>query len=274
MASFKNYFFRVGFSNTMNQIVSNIISGPRIYKEDTINRGVQLTIPVNANGSYNFNGNVNIGFPIKRMKGGNFNTTTNVRLGRDISYVDSVENISKNISLGENLRLSYTYKEKLDISIGAGVDYNAALYSLYDQNNNSYYTYTASGDVSYIFPKGFILSTDGDFIANSGLANGYNQHYFLWNAGLSKQMLKNNRGELKLSVYDILKQNRSVSRNFGSNYIQDVQNSAVQRFFMLSFTYNLNRMGNRNSSRNEGGNRGNRERSDNNPRMRQMGGRP
>jgi hypothetical protein len=56
-------------------------------------------------------------------------------------------------------------------------------------------------------------------------------------------MLKNNRGELKLSVFDILKQNRSVSRNFGSNYIEDVQNSAVQRFFMLSFTYNLKRMG-------------------------------
>ena len=275
ISSFKNYFFRVGFSNTMNQVVSNIISGPRVYKEDTVDRGVQLTIPVNANGAYNFNGNANIGFPIKRMKGGNFNTTTNVRIGRGINFVDSVENISKNISLGESLRLSYTYKEKLDISIGAGVDYNAAVYSLYDQNNNSYYTYTASGDISYILPKDFVISTDGDFIANSGLASGYNQNFVLWNAGFSKQMLKNKRGELKLSVYDILKQNRSVSRNFGSNYIQDVQNSAVQRFFMLSFTYNLNRMGNRNNSRNEGGGRQQgRERTGNNSGGRQFGGRP
>lgn len=253
MTSFKNYFFRLGFSNTANQIVNNIISGPRIYKEDTVDRGVQLTIPVNASGAYNFNGNANIGFPIKRMKGGNFNTTTSVRIGRDINFVDSVKNISKNISLGENVHISYTYKEKLDISVGVGIDYNAARYSLFDQNNNSYYTYTASGDVSYIFPKNFIVSTDGDFIANSGLASGYNQHYFLWNAGISKQMLKNNRGELKLSVYDILKQNRSISRSFGSNYIQDVQNSAVQRFFMLSFTYNLNRMGNRNTRMNAAG---------------------
>jgi hypothetical protein len=247
MTSFKNYFFRLGFSNTNNQIVNNIISGPRIYKEDTIDRGVQLTIPVNANGAYNFNGNANIGFPIKRMKGGNFNTTTSVRIGRDISFVDSVKNISKNITLGESVHISYTYKEKLDISVGAGIDYNAARYSLYDQNNNSYYNYTASGDISYILPKDFIISTDGDFIATSGLASGYNQNYFLWNASFSKQMLKNKRGELKFSVYDILKQNRSISRNFGSNYIQDVQNSAVQRFFMLSFTYNLNRMGNRNT---------------------------
>ena len=116
------------------------------------------------------------------MKGGNFNTTTTARIGRDISFVDSVKNISKNISLGENVHISYTYKEKLDISVGAGIDYNAARYSLYNQNNNSYYTYTASGDISYIFPKDFIVSTDGDFIANSGLASGYNQHYFLWNS--------------------------------------------------------------------------------------------
>jgi hypothetical protein len=243
MTSFRNYFFRLGFSNTTNKIVNNVLSRPGIYKDDTITRGVQLTVPVNANGTYNVNGNINVGFPIKRMKGGNFNTTTTVRYGRDISFVDSMENISKNVSLGENIHLGYTYKEKLDISLGGGLNYTAARYTLSGQNNNSYYTYTASGDVSYLFPKDFSLSTDVDFIGTSGLANGYNQNYFLWNASFSKQMLKNNRGELKLSVFDILKQNRSVSRNFGSNYIEDVQNSAVQRFFMLSFTYNLKRMG-------------------------------
>lgn len=242
MTSFRNYFFRLGFSNTSNKIVNNVISRPGIYKEDTVVRGVQLTVPVNANGTYNVNANINVGFPIKRMKGGNFNTTTTMRYGRDISFVDSIENISNNMSLGENIHLGYTYKEKLDISFGAGLNYNSAKYSLSGGNNNSYYTYTASGDISYMFPKEFALSTDVDFIGNSGLAPGYNQHYFLWNASFSKQMLKNKRGEMKFSVFDILKQNRSVSRNFGSNYIEDVQNSAVQRFFLLSFTYNLNRM--------------------------------
>jgi hypothetical protein len=256
MTSFKNYFFRVGYSNTSNKIVNNVISGPRVFKEDTILRGVQLTTPVNANGSYNVNGNANVGFPIKKMKGGNFNTTTSVRYGRDISFVDSAQNISKNLNLGETIHLGYTYKEKLDISIGASINYTKAQYSLNSNRNSSYYTYTASGDISYIFPRKFIVSTDIDFINNSGLASGFNQSYFLWNAGLSKQMLKNKRGELKLSVYDILKQNRSVSRNFGSNYIEDVENSAIQRFLLLSFTYNLNRMGGGNVQRGGGGNRG------------------
>ena len=266
MTSFRNYFFRLGFSNTYNKIVNNIISQPGIYKEDTVIRGVQLTTPVNAAGTYNVNGNFNMGFPIKKMKGGNFNTTTSVRFGQGIGFVDSVENLSKNLSIGESLHLGYTYKEKLDISIGTSVNYNAAQYSFNKGNNNSYYTYTASGDVSYIFPKNFIIATDVDFTGNSGLASGYDQNYFLWNASLSKQMLKNKRGELKLSVFDILKQNRSISRNFGSNYIEDVQNSAVQRFFMLSFTYNLNRMG---GNQRGGGNGGRNNGSGRNFEIRQ-----
>ena len=72
------------------------------------------------------------------------------------------------------------------------------------------------------------------------------KYNFLWNASFSRQFLKNNKGELKFSVFDILKQNRSVSRNYTDNYVEDVQNTVLRRFFMLTFTYNLNKMGGRN----------------------------
>ncbi|HWJ92634.1 MAG TPA: hypothetical protein VNR87_16065 [Flavisolibacter sp.] len=44
-------------------------------------------------------------------------------------------------------------------------------------------------------------------------------------------------------MFDILNQNTNVTRNLGSNYIEDVENSTLQRFFMLTFTYRINRMG-------------------------------
>jgi Tfp pilus assembly pilus retraction ATPase PilT len=65
----------------------------------------------------------------------------------------------------------------------------------------------------------------------------------MWNASIAKQVLKSKRGEVKVSVYDILKQNQSITRNVRDNYIEDVQNNVLQRFFSLSFTYNINRMG-------------------------------
>jgi len=208
---------------------------------------VQLSRPVNADGAYYTSGNFNAGFPINKMNGGNINANTTVYYNRDVSIAENVKNYTNNLVLGEDLHLSYQYKEQLDIGIGASVNYHSARYTLSKDRNATYQTYAASADISYIFPKNFVFSSDLDYTITTGLASGFNQNYFLWNAGLAKQLLKNNRGELKLTVYDILKQNRSVTRNIADNYVEDVQNTVLQRFFLLSFTYNLQRMGSGNN---------------------------
>ena len=60
---------------------------------------------------------------------------------------------------------------------------------------------------------------------------------------MGKKFLKNNAGELKLTVFDILKQNNSVSRNVTETYIQDVTNHVLTQYAMLTFTYTLRNFG-------------------------------
>ena len=176
------------------------------------------------------------------MKGGNFNTSTTVGYVKDVSLAENIKNFTNSLNLGEYLRLSYTYKEKLDASLSASINYNSARYTLNQRNDNAYYTYAYSADISYTFPRNFVLSTDADYTTQSGLSTGFSQKFLLWNASFAKQMFKSQRGELKLSVFDILKQNRSINRSYTDNYVEDVQNTVLQRFYMLTFTYNLNRM--------------------------------
>jgi hypothetical protein len=43
-------------------------------------------------------------------------------------------------------------------------------------------------------------------------------------------------------VYDLLNENQAIVRNTNSNYIEDQNNRVLKRFFLLGFTYSLNKM--------------------------------
>jgi hypothetical protein len=58
---------------------------------------------------------------------------------------------------------------------------------------------------------------------------------------LGKKIFTDERGEISLNVYDLLGQNTSVRRNVTDVYIEDIQNNVLQRYVMLTFSYNLRR---------------------------------
>ena len=237
MVKFRNMFASISYNNTYNKIVDSIAN---------LGGGIQFIRPTNLDGTYNLTGAFNIGFPIKQMKGGNFNTNTRITYGRNGNVWDGIKNYTKNLTVGEDLRLSYNYKDKLDLGLSTSINYTSANYTIktnQNQGKTSYFTQVYSGDISYTFPKGFIASTDFDYTINPNQGEGIDPSFAMWNASMAKQLFKSKRGEIKLSVFDILNENQSFNRYVGENYIEDVQNTVLQRFFMLTFTYNLNRMG-------------------------------
>ena len=90
-----------------------------------------------------------------------------------------------------------------------------------------------------MFWKGFVFNTTLQNTLYAGIAQGYNQNIFLWNAGLGYKFLKDKSLEVRFTVNDILNQNNGIARTVTETYIEDSQTQVLKRYLMLTVTYNL-----------------------------------
>ncbi len=227
---FRNIFVTVNASFIQNNIVSAV--------RTDATTGADTISYVNLNGAYNISAFFNYGFPLKKPKS-NLNFTTNFTDDRSVSLINKEVNYTDNYTIGETAKFTTNLKKNFDMNFSATPTYNIASYSVQPDQNENYFSQILSVSATYYSVSGWILESDFNYTAYEGRAEGYNTSVPLWNAAFAKQFLKNKRGELRFSVFDLLNQNVSITRNVTENYIQDVQTKVLTRYFMLTFTYNL-----------------------------------
>lgn len=225
----KNLFVFLNYTATQNAIVNS----------DIINTsGARSSMPVNADGIYNISANIDRGFRIKKLNT-RFSVGLNTSYNRSVNFINGDKNKTGVLSFMPRVSVNYSYKEILDISAEARVAYNKAEYSLQPSLNNDYWRQVYELSANINLPAGISINNEFTYSAFTGRSNGYNTRVALWNASISKQVLKSKKGEIKLNAFDLLNQNIGVDRNGNANYIEDVQYKTLQRYFTLGFTYSL-----------------------------------
>ncbi|MES2774051.1 MAG: TonB-dependent receptor [Bacteroidota bacterium] len=234
------------------------ISNRIVNSTDTLNRYVLITKPVNVDGAWNFSFNGTIGIPLKKVATGkkspmNLNLTTTYRYNRDVSmlYKQTLFNYTSTIS--QRINFNYNVDNKFDLGTSARLSYNNAKYSVNSNLNNKYFSSTYSLDMTVTVVKNFLFTTDFDYFMNTGRANGFNQSIPIWNASVGRYLFAKKNAEIRFSVVDLLNQNKSIGRNIGENYFEDTYTQVLSRYFMLTFSINLNKFGGRTPGNNNGG---------------------
>jgi len=248
-------FFANIFLQTANDYVTNAIFTPTadtIIEHNTkVSNGSQLTKPVNLDGYKSFRTLLTYSIPMSIIK-----STVNINGGFSYSRLPGQANqditITSNYVYDGGINIASNISEYIDFNIYYKINSNNAntkgSSKVQTSASTNYISYVTGGQVNLLTKSGWFLQNDLNYQRNNGLTVGTDPDFLLWNAGFGKKFLKNKAGELKLSVFDLLKQNQSFVRTVSSNLVVDEQNTVLQRYFMLTFTYSLKNFGTAKSS--------------------------
>lgn len=235
------FFGMVGGSITNDYIANATYLGRSddpILQQYQVQPGAQLTRPVNLDGNYSLRSFISYGKPIKGLKT-NINIDLSYNYSRSPGLINSELNYANNNTVGIGLTFASNISERVDFTIAARPSWNKVTNSLQTGGNTEYLSQSSRLKFNWIIVEGFVLRTDLAHTLYSGLSDGFNQNYWLWNLAIGKKVFKNERGEIALAINDLLKQNRNITRNITETYIEDLRSNALQQFIMLSFTYNI-----------------------------------
>jgi uncharacterized membrane protein YgcG len=228
-----NYISTASFNSTGSDTIINGV------KLDT---GYRLSKYVNLNGYNSLRSFVTFAVPLKFIKS-NLNLNGGVSLNTLPGMIQYQLNETKNTTYTLGAVIGSNVSQYIDFTISYSANFSNVESNIAKSTPSSYFQHVAGLQLNLLSKAGWFFQNDLNNQYYNGLTESFNQSYFLWNMSVGKKFLKGQKGELKLSVFDLLKQNRSINRTVTAERIEDVQNEVLQQYFMLTFSYNLRNFG-------------------------------
>ncbi|WP_343521931.1 outer membrane beta-barrel protein [Pedobacter sp.] len=218
-----------GYSFTKNAVVSSRMV-------DEVNKTTSSYI--NLNGNNNFYGGVSFNKGFSKI---HFNAGLNASFNHSnsVSILNNKLNENVNNSINIRPRFSY-YDDKVQIQYNPSVTFSNSHSSIGSINNgrNFSHNHEISGNIELPYNTEFNTTISLSYQpANASFSTPVN--IALWNAYLSKKMLKAQELELKIAISDILAQKIGYNRYVGGNNISEYTNSFIPRYVLIGITYNL-----------------------------------
>ncbi|MDP1726498.1 MAG: outer membrane beta-barrel protein [Bacteroidota bacterium] len=224
-----NYIANATYSATKDTLIQNGV---------TLRKGSQLSYPVNLNGNLSMRTFITYGMPIALIKC-NLNLNTGINYTSVPGLINYQTNYANTLNINGGFVLGSNISQQIDFTLSHNANVNLVKNTLQAQTSNNYFINTSGLKANFMFLKAFVLSSDLSYTHYRGLGSAFNQDFLLWNAAFAYKFLKNRAGEVRFSVFDIMKQNNSIARSVTETYIEDSRSNVLQAYFMLTFTYNI-----------------------------------
>jgi len=174
------------------------------------------------------------------------NINGDINLSHNNNYINGLQNTSDNNSYSARFSLNkdWTKKDKTvaSLSLEPGITYN--------DNKSTISTYTTSYWSSEIRASGFVelpwklrlnTSVEVDIRERTAVFDR-NNNVVRWDAYMARKFGKKNKSEVRLSVFDILNQEKGYSRTANDNYLVENSYNTIRRYGLLSFVWNFSKL--------------------------------
>jgi Outer membrane protein beta-barrel family/CarboxypepD_reg-like domain len=239
------------FANLILQTANNYIStgtflattDSLIQQNNVLKKGSQYSKPINLNGYKNLNTFFTFSTPVKFIKS-TINLNTGFNYSKYPGFTNNIKTFTNSYAYNVGVVIGSNISEYIDFNFSYNANWTKSKTTTTNTSASKYLNQSTGLQLNLLSKKGaWFLQNDVSGNIFSGLSSGFNNTYWLWNAATGKKIFKKHTGEIKLTVFDLLKQNQSITRNITGSYIQDVQTQILKQYFMLTFTYKLKNFG-------------------------------
>lgn len=245
--------FRINYyhNNSKKNLNISLYATGSLTKNDVIQSivvdksGIQTSTPVNADGSKNATVNYNINkqykynskFTLSWNAGGWYGLYKNKLL------YNGETSWQNNFNLEHWAGVNFNFNDKVewnnDISLSNYQSkFTSSNFSTLKTNQKS-----VSTEVILRMPKHVIWEAVLQYENNGNVPSGLPKDVTRLSMAVNFTMLKDEKGVLKLSVWDLLNQNNSIGLTTNRNIISATQTNVLGRYFMATFTYNIRQIG-------------------------------
>jgi len=221
------------------------IANDRVVSRSTIDPSfIRTTTYDNVDGYYQIFGNTNYSknITLDSLRTLNLDAGIGINASRNVNFNNDVKYASRNFSYRPNFGLKFTWKELFEIRPNYEISYTSNKFDLDNFEDRNFVRHELRFRTTTYYPKKLEWNNDIKYIINPDVAPGFLTSSVFWNSSLAYSVLKD-QGTITFKVYDLLNQNTNSQRTATQDYIQDMESTVLQRYFMLGFSYKFNTLG-------------------------------
>jgi len=236
--------FDISSSSFINLAVHVTVESNTIIVKNFVNaQGAQLTTYSNKNGRFSTSLNSVFSKTFKQIGDWKMreNTSINAIVSRNFFETNNQQGYQSTYTCPITQQFFISYKDVIEFEPAYLLNPTITHYEQVKLPGPHYFQQVISLPLDINWPKHINCTLNYTHIYNSLEATGFQRQSNLVNFSFAHSIQKKEKGELRLTCYDILNQSVSLNHYVANNTVYNSQNQIIRRYFLFTYTYRFDK---------------------------------